>query len=126
AHAFPPADLERPGDPMLDQARALWTILEHEEMHQETLGYIWHQVPYACKRAPHGYRTEMPRRARADTSARVRIPSGVATLGTDLRDEPFAWDNERPVHRVPVEAFSIDVHNVTNAQFLEFVEAGGY
>jgi ergothioneine biosynthesis protein EgtB len=124
--AIASADLERPGDAMLDQARALWTILEHEEMHQETLGYIWHQVPYACKRPPQGYRTEMPMPARADTSAPVRIPSGVATLGTDLRDEPFAWDNERLVHRVPVEAFSIDVHNVTNAQFLEFVEAGGY
>ena len=32
-----------------DQARALWTILEHEEMHQETLGYIWHQVPYSLQ-----------------------------------------------------------------------------
>ena len=58
--AIASADLERPGDPMLDQARALWTILEHEEMHQETLGYIWHQVPHSCKRKPIGYQTQTP------------------------------------------------------------------
>jgi ergothioneine biosynthesis protein EgtB len=119
------ADLERPGDPMLDQARALWTILEHEEMHQETLGYIWHQVPYSCKRKPAGYRTETPS-IPADTRARARIPGGVVTLGTDLRENAFAWDNECPAHRVHVDPFSIDVHKVTNAQFMEFVRAGGY
>jgi len=119
-------DLERPGDPMLDQARALWTILEHEEMHQETLGYIWHQVPYSCKHAPIGYRTELQARVPADLSARVRIPAGAATLGTNLEQEAFGWDNECPVHRVSVAPFSIDVHDVTNGQFLEFVDAGGY
>jgi ergothioneine biosynthesis protein EgtB len=124
--AIASADLERANDPMLDQARALWTILEHEEMHQETLGYIWHQVPYSSKRAPAGYRAETPLDAGADVSSRVRVPAGVATLGTDLHETLFGWDNEFPVHRVHVPAFSIDVHNVTNEQFLEFVEAGGY
>ena len=38
----------------------------------------------------------------------------------------FGWDNEFGVLRVSVPAFDIDVHNVTNAAFLEFVEAGGY
>jgi formylglycine-generating enzyme required for sulfatase activity len=50
----------------------------------------------------------------------------MATLGTSLRDEPFAWDNELPPHAVDVAEFSIDVDNVTNADFLAFVEAGGY
>jgi ergothioneine biosynthesis protein EgtB len=95
-------------------------------MHQETLGYIWHQVPYACKRKPNGYRTETPSDTRADVTSRARIPSGIATLGTDLRENAFAWDNERPVHRVHVDAFTIDIHNVTNGQFMEFVRAGGY
>jgi len=35
-------------------------------------------------------------------------------------------DNEFDEHRIEVPAFEIDVHNITNAQFLEFVEAGGY
>jgi iron(II)-dependent oxidoreductase len=124
--AIASADLERPGDPMLDQARALWTILEHEEMHQETLGYIWHQVPYSHKRKPSAYHALHLSTPHADASTHAHIPSGFATLGTDLRQNAFAWDNECAVHRVHVTEFSIDVHNVTNGQFMEFVRAGGY
>ena len=51
------ADLERDDHPLLRGAEALWTILEHEEMHQETLAYMWHRVPYASKRRPAGYTT---------------------------------------------------------------------
>ena len=39
---------------------------------------------------------------------------------------PFGWDNETPGMVVDVPAFAIDVHDVTNEQFLDFVEAGGY
>ena len=120
------ADLDRPGDRLLDQAQALWTILEHEEMHQETLAYIWHQVPYERKRRPAGYLSSPSGGSSPVRSSPVRIPGGSATLGTDLRETPFGWDNERPVHQVAVDAFTIDVHNVTNEAFLEFVDAGGY
>ena len=136
AEAIRSADLERDDHPLLRGAQALWTILEHEEMHQETLAYMWHQVPYAMKRAPAGYRAvgDGVERAAAvgrgsgsePAAARVEIPAGVVTLGTDLRSEPFGWDNELPCHRVSVEAFTIDAHDVTNAAFLEFVAAGGY
>ena len=124
--AIASADLERPGHRMLDQARALWTILEHEEMHQETLGYIWHQVPYSCKRKPVGYRTETPSTTEADEPSHARIPAGSATLGTDLHESAFAWDNECSVHHVHVNRFAIDTFKVTNGQFMEFVRAGGY
>jgi formylglycine-generating enzyme required for sulfatase activity len=39
---------------------------------------------------------------------------------------PFGWDNEFSSITVEVPAFSIDRYNVTNRDFLEFVEAGGY
>jgi ergothioneine biosynthesis protein EgtB len=119
------ADLDGGRRPTLDPVEALGTILEHEEMHQETLAYIWHQVPYAQKRRPSGYDTGPAGAIPSDVSSRVRIPAGAATLGTGV-DQPFAWDNERPPHEVEVDAFAIDVHNITNAQFLEFVDAGGY
>jgi ergothioneine biosynthesis protein EgtB len=128
ADAILHADLDRDDHPLLRRAQALWTILEHEEMHQETLAYMWHQVPYARKRKPAGYDTVPASHARAaaPAAARVRIPAGSATLGTDLRETPFAWDNEVPPQSVPVDAFTIDVHNVTNEAFMAFVEAGGY
>ncbi len=53
----------------------------------------------------------------------VLIPAGEFTMGTD---DPNAWPDERPSHRVKVDAFWIDEHEVTNAQFAEFVAATGY
>jgi formylglycine-generating enzyme required for sulfatase activity len=47
------------------------------------------------------------------------------TVGT-LDEGQFAWDNERPAHGVDVAAFEIDTLNVTNADFMRFVDAGGY
>jgi len=94
-------------------------------MHQETLAYMWHQLPYEVKRKPSGYQTlpDMPS-ARA-ISASVRVPGGRVVLGT-AEDAPFAWDNERPPLAVDVAAFTVDTDNVTNAAFMEFVDAGGY
>jgi ergothioneine biosynthesis protein EgtB len=122
------ADLVRDDRPLLRDAEALWTILEHEEMHQETLAYMWHQVPYARKRPPAGYVTLPAAHAAAAVPGpgRVRIPAGTATLGTRRGAGAFGWDNEHPVHSVRVDAFWIDAHDVTNAGFLEFVESGGY
>jgi gamma-glutamyl hercynylcysteine S-oxide synthase len=121
------ADLERPGHPLLDRAQALWAILEHEEMHQETLAYMWHQLPFEMKHKPADYMT-LPDGFMRERGAheRVRIPAGAAQLGTDLRELPFAWDNELPAFAVDVEAFTIDADNVTNADFMAFVDAGGY
>ena len=119
------ADLERPDNPLLDRAQALWAILEHEEMHQETLAYMWHQLPYSVKRQPAGYVTATPERAVAGNRA-IDIPAGQAMLGTPPEAAPFAWDNERPARVVDVPPFAIDENNVTNAAFMEFVEAGGY
>jgi ergothioneine biosynthesis protein EgtB len=118
------ADLDRPGHPLLDRAEAAFAVLEHEAMHQETLLYIWHRLPFELKRAPRDYRP------RADgpvpTAESIEVPAGRATLGVDAGAVPFAWDNERPSRTVDLPAFAIDRHDVTNAAFLEFVEAGGY
>ena len=130
ADALASADLDRDDRPLLRRAQAVWTILEHEEMHQETLAYIWHELPVSSKRKPALYTTLPPGAPRVNgttgAGAQVRIPAGVATLGTDEGVEPFAWDNELPMHRVDVDAFAIDVHNVTNADYLAFVDDGGY
>ena len=36
------------------------------------------------------------------------------------------YPEERPVHRVAVDAFWIDAHPVTNAKFASFVDTTGY
>src|SRR5262249_16703164 len=54
-------------------------------------------------------------------------PAGTATLGqTGTADETFGWDNERGALEVDVPHFAIESHNITNADFLRFVQAHGY
>jgi ergothioneine biosynthesis protein EgtB len=118
------ADLERPGHALLDRAQAVYAILEHEAMHQETLLYMWHRLPFSQKRAPAGYR---PRIGGAPPAQEwIAVPAGRATLGENRDAVLFAWDNECPRHLEDVAAFEIDRHDVTNAAFMEFVDAGGY
>jgi len=117
-------DVAAADNAVLGRGLAVGTVLEHEAMHQETLHYMWHRLAYDQKVRPAGLAAPWigmePPPPRA-----VRVPAGVATLGA-AAEEPFAWDNERPRHAVEVAAFSIDVHSVTNRDYLEFVEAGGY
>jgi iron(II)-dependent oxidoreductase len=114
--------------PAMHRAQALYTALEHEAMHQETLLYMWHRLPYEKKVLPPKGGSYNPQDSWLPPSGgrTVRIPAGTATLGADRNRIQFGWDNEFDEHRVDVPAFDIDVHNVTNGQFLEFVEAGGY
>lgn len=53
----------------------------------------------------------------------VWIPGGEFVMGTDGAEAP---GTEQPAHRVYVDGFWMDEHEVTNAQFAEFVEATGY
>jgi ergothioneine biosynthesis protein EgtB len=118
------ATLEVPGHPLLDGAEAVFTILEHEVMHQETLLYMWHRLPPARKRPPADYQ---PRAEGLQPAQEwIEIPAGRATLGVDPGSIRFGWDNEFPAYAEHVPTFEMSRHNVTNAEFLEFVEAGGY
>jgi formylglycine-generating enzyme len=53
----------------------------------------------------------------------VWIPGGEFTMGTD---DVRSFPNERPAHRVRVDGFWMDDHDVTNAEFARFIEATGY
>ncbi len=53
----------------------------------------------------------------------VWIPSSEFMMGSDA---DYARADERPAHRVRVDGFWMDVTEVTNAQFLKFVEATQY
>jgi ergothioneine biosynthesis protein EgtB len=97
--------------------------VEHRLMHVETLAYMLHQLPLQRKVAqidPPILVTPLV------THRMIQIPAGVATLGLARRGERFGWDNEYESHLVQVPAFEIDQYMVTNRQYLEFVNAGGY
>ena len=53
----------------------------------------------------------------------VWIPPGEFRMGSEDQVSPR---NERPAHSVKLDGFWMDAHEVTNAEFQEFVDATGY
>jgi formylglycine-generating enzyme required for sulfatase activity len=107
--------------PRLSRGQAVFTALEHEQMHHETLTYILHRLDPAHKGriAQTHHDTPPPR------NELVRVPAGTATLGADRCTAAFGWDNEFDAHDVDVPQFLVQRYPVTNADYLEFVRSGG-
>src|SRR5581483_585890 len=116
------------GDPRLAaDAYVFEMVMEHEEQHQETLlqcMQVLDEPPYAPAQ-----RRTLPRAAdhasgRAARNEPIEIPGGPFTMG--WQHGGFAYDNELPAHEVHVDAFAIDRFPVSNADYLAFVDDGGY
>ncbi|AGB26193.1 TIGR03440 family protein [Mycobacterium sp. JS623] len=56
----------------------------------------------------------------------VLVPAGEFVLGVDAVSEPHSLDNERPAHVVDVPAFRIGRVPVTNGEWRQFIDDGGY
>ncbi|MDX1494083.1 MAG: ergothioneine biosynthesis protein EgtB [Longimicrobiales bacterium] len=112
------------GRHLLDQGFVFRMVLQHEYQHNETI--------LQTLQLKQGERYAAPRslaapEASADApppGTMVRFPGGDVIVGTD--DLSVAYDNERPAHRLSLDPFWVDVHPVTNGEYLEFVEVGGY
>ncbi len=97
--------------------------IEHRLMHIETLAYMLHQLPIDHKVR----QADPPNLPTQPVDHRIiQIPAGTATLGLSRSSEIFGWDNEFEIHSVDVPAFEIDRYMVTNRQFLDFLNEGGY
>jgi ergothioneine biosynthesis protein EgtB len=97
--------------------------IEHRLMHAETLSYMLHQLPLDAKVVP----AQSPQLiSRPVEPSMVEIPGGSVRLGLRRDDDAFGWDNEYEAHDLDVPAFAIDKYKVTNRQYLEFLNAGGY
>jgi gamma-glutamyl hercynylcysteine S-oxide synthase len=99
--------------------------IEHRLMHAETLAYLLHQLPHERKIAPVNYQTDVEVNASC-TPHTASVPAGTATLGIRSDSGRFGWDNEFEEDQVFVQAFRIDAYPVTNGEFLQFVQTGGY
>jgi ergothioneine biosynthesis protein EgtB len=101
--------------------------LNHEEQHQELLitdiKYILGHNPLLPT-----YPTVYDKPAVADLAAEqhwVSVPEGVYEIGATGQEE-FFFDNELGRHKVYLPAYQLQRELVSNAEYLAFVEAGGY
>jgi ergothioneine biosynthesis protein EgtB len=108
-----------------DAAREVVELgLHHEQQHQEL---ILTDLKHAFSRNPMrpAYQDRMPAPTDEPCALEWRgFDAGVREIGHHRGG--FAFDNERPRHRVFVEPFEIASRPVTNGEYLDFMADGGY
>ena len=109
-------------NPLLRQGYVYRMVLQHEYQHNETMLQTL-QLKQGSPYTP-VERFASPVDRAAIPRDMLRFPGGAVDIGTD--DRSAAYDNERPRHSIDLPPFWIDRAPVTNAEFAEFIEAGGY
>jgi ergothioneine biosynthesis protein EgtB len=99
--------------------------LNHEQQHQELfltdLKFTFAQNPIYPV-----YRNDFYPEERTDDSATewIRMPAGVHDIG--FTGDGFSFDNEHARHQVMLDEYEIASRLVTNREWIEFIDAGGY
>jgi iron(II)-dependent oxidoreductase len=115
-------DLEA-GDPLLRAGYVYAMVAQHEYQHNETILQTLQLKLGEPYRAPRAITLPEPT-LNVAIGSMVQFPGGAVPIGTT--DRAIAYDNERPRHVLDLKPFRIDVSPVTNAQYVEFIEDGGY
>jgi ergothioneine biosynthesis protein EgtB len=112
---------------LLDEIESIVVLgIHHEQQHQELLvtdiKHVFAQNPLYPV-----FRPDRVRPAGAPKTVRiefVHFEEMLVAIGHD--GHGFAYDNEGPRHRALVPAFSLASRPVTNGEYIEFIEDGGY
>jgi iron(II)-dependent oxidoreductase len=116
--------LERPAEGHPHLISMLEVAIEHRLMHAETLAYMLHRLP--TERKIRGPIAPSYGNARMKSQL-VEIPAGRVTLGLKYETgNEFGWDNELDALEVDLAGFAMESGNVTNQDYLRFIQAGGY
>lgn len=105
-----------------------WAIImgiEHERIHLETSSVLIRQHKLEYVKSSSAWQ---PNRLTgiAPQNELVKVEAGQVSLAKDKTDPFYGWDNEYGVHAAEVPAFEAAKYVVSNQEFLQFVEAGGY
>ena len=98
--------------------------LNHEQQHQELIVTdLKFNLGVNPLRPP--YREDLDASACADRPAQfVACPGGLVEIGA--QGDGFRFDNETPRHKVWLRPFELGDRLVTNGEYVEFMEDGGY
>jgi gamma-glutamyl hercynylcysteine S-oxide synthase len=113
-----PAERFPDDEPLRRGGYAHHMVIQHEHQHNETML----QALQIREDLVHPH-AELWRPAQVDGDAAVaRFDAGEFVMGCD--DFGWAYDNEQPAHVERTDAYAIDTHPVTNAQYARFVADG--
>ena len=110
-----------------------WAILmgcEHERIHLETSSVLIRQTALEYLKPPgdpvHAFWKRCPETGQAPANELLPVPGGRVTTGKARDHNQYGWDNEYGRHEADIAPFRASRYLVSNAEHLEFVEAGGY
>jgi 5-histidylcysteine sulfoxide synthase len=112
----------------IHQDHPLWALLmgiEHSRIHFETSSMLLRQLPVDKLNRPQTWNYAPTSGKNSDNEMR-EIPGGIVKLGKHQDDLTFAWDSEYGHLEGEVQPFLASQYLITNGEFLEFVQAGGY
>lgn len=99
--------------------------LNHEQQHQELLlTDIKHAFAKNPLRPTYREEASIGEVIEDTQNPWLSFEGGLAEIGHD--GNGFAYDNEMPAHKVYLAPFSVAPSVVTNGEYQEFIEAGGY
>ena len=114
-------------DPVSKETEEILVLgFNHEQQHQELLmtdiKYILGNNPLFPAYKKPGNKTPF---AETETENEfIHIPEGIYEIGYD--GDGFCFDNELKKHKVYLDDFSISKKLITNKEYLEFINDGGY
>ncbi|GAB2901193.1 5-histidylcysteine sulfoxide synthase [Uliginosibacterium flavum] len=112
----------------IDWNNPWWAIvmgIEHERIHLETSSVLIRQQVLSWVQ-PHAAFEPCRESGVAPHNTLVSVPAGEVQLGKARADAHYGWDNEYGERHAAVAAFQASSYLVSNQEFLDFVEAGGY
>lgn len=98
--------------------------MNHEQQHEELMLMDLKQNFYMNPLKPAYHEFKQFHGGEAQEMKFVEFGGGVIEVGHS--SENFAFDNESPQHKVYLEPYLISSRLVTNSEYLEFMEDGGY
>ena len=102
--------------------------IHHEQQHQELfltdILYTLAQNPLNVAYRTDNIQVFNETHGIKNANTMVQFSGGLTLIGH--ADDSFGFDNEFPQHKVHIEPFKLASHLVTNAQWIAFIEAGGY
>jgi iron(II)-dependent oxidoreductase len=111
------------GRPGLEDIYFTMLSVFHEDMHGEAFTYTRQTLGYPPPRMPRP--AGAPSEVDAPLQGDAAMAGGTFMLGATA-DEPFVFDNEKWAHPVTLEPFAIARAPVTQGEFAQFVDHGGY
>jgi len=110
-------------NPLLCGGYVYEMVRDHEAQHQETI--LQAVMLMESERYEPARREAIPPRdPDAPEAGFVRVPAGTFRMGDAA--SRFAYDNERPWWDATTGEYELGRYPVTNAEFVQFVAAGGY